>query len=102
LVADGPVEELVTRAKDGAHITVEAAGADVAERLGTLPGVVRIEPHDAGGGRVRASLTVSGAVDLRPRIFELAKVEGWTLYELHEEAGSLEDLFHELTTGEAA
>ncbi|MGE5687373.1 MAG: ABC transporter ATP-binding protein, partial [Gemmatimonadota bacterium] len=40
LVADGPVEELVTRAKDGAHITVEAAGADVAERLGTLPGVV--------------------------------------------------------------
>jgi len=96
------VEELVARAKDGAHVTVEAAGAGIAERLGALPGVVRIEPHDAGGGRVRASLTVSGGTDLRPRIFELAKTEGWTLYELHEEAGSLEDLFHELTTGEAA
>lgn len=102
LVADGPVDELVARAKDGAHITVEAAGAGVAERLGALPGVVRIEPHDSGGGRIRASLTVSGGADLRPRIFELAKAEGWTLYELHEEAGSLEDLFHELTTGEAA
>ena len=102
LVADGPVEQLVTRAKDGAHVTVEAAGAGIAERLGALPGVVRIEPHDAGGGRVRTSLTVSGGADLRPRIFELAKAEGWTLYELHEEAGSLEDLFHELTTGEAA
>jgi ABC-2 type transport system ATP-binding protein len=102
LVADGPVDELVARAKDGAHVTVEATGAGIAERLGTLPGVVRIEPHDAGDGRVRAALTVSGGTDLRPQIFELAKAEGWTLYELHEEAGSLEDLFHELTTGEAA
>jgi ABC-2 type transport system ATP-binding protein len=102
LVADGPVDDLVARAKDGAHIVVEAAGSGVAERLGALPGVLRVEPQDAGQGRVRAALTVSGSTDLRPRIFELAKAEGWTLYELHEEAGSLEDLFHELTTGEAA
>lgn len=102
LVADGPVAELVARAQDGAHLTVEAAGAGVGDRLGALPGVVRMEPHDAGGGRVRVALTVSGGADLRPRIFELAKTEGWTLYELHQEAGSLEDLFHELTTGEAA
>jgi hypothetical protein len=38
--------------------------------------------------------------DVRPRIFELAKQEGWTLYELHQEAGSLEDLFRQLTAGE--
>jgi hypothetical protein len=44
------------------------------------------------------SLTVTGADDLRPRIFEIAKAEGWTLFELHQEAGSLEDLFRQLTT----
>ena len=40
----------------------------------------------------------AGGMDLRPRILDLAKSAGWTLYELHQEAGSLEDLFRELTT----
>jgi len=42
-------------------------------------------------------VTASASEDLRPRIFELAKTERWTLFELHQEAGSLEDLFRELT-----
>jgi ABC-2 type transport system ATP-binding protein len=102
LVADGPVEQLVARARGGAHLTVEAAGAGVAERLGQLPGVRDLETRDATEGRIRAALTVGSDADLRPQIFELAKSQGWTLYELHQEAGSLEDLFHELTAGEAA
>ena len=102
LVADGPVELLVARARGGAHLTVEAAGAGVAERLGQLPGVRELETRDTSGGRIRATLTVGSDTDLRPQIFELAKSQGWTLYELHQEAGSLEDLFHELTAGEAA
>jgi len=39
-----------------------------------------------------------GSTDLRPGIFGLAKSRGWTLYELHQEPGSLEDLFHQLTS----
>ena len=44
---------------------------------------------------------------MRPDLFRLAVSSGWTLYELHQEAGSLEDLFRELTgpesgTGESA
>jgi ABC-2 type transport system ATP-binding protein len=102
LVADGPVDELVTRAKGGAHITVEAVGSGIVERVGALPGVRGVEARDSGDGRLRLALTVAGATDLRPQIFDLAKAQGWTLYELHQEAGSLEDLFHELTAGEAA
>lgn len=102
LVADGPVDELVARAQGGTHVTVEATGSGIAERLGSLAGVQALEPHDASDGRVRMALTVTGDIDLRPQIFELAKAHGWTLYELHQEAGSLEDLFHELTMGEAA
>ncbi len=102
LVADGPVADLVGRAKGGAHLSVEIAGTGVAERLQALPGVRGVELHEQGEGRIRASLAVSGESDLRPHIFELAKAEGWTLYELHQEAGSLEDLFHELTAGDSA
>lgn len=102
LVADGPVADLVGRAKGGAHVSVEIAGTGVAERLQALPGVRGVELHQQGERRIRASLAVSGESDLRPHIFDLAKAEGWTLYELHQEAGSLEDLFHELTAGDSA
>lgn len=98
IVADGPVDELITRAKDGGRISVEAAGRDVAERLAELPGVRGIERREAQDGRTRVTVIAAGEEDLRPRIFDLARASDWTLYELHQEAGSLEDLFRQLTT----
>jgi ABC-2 type transport system ATP-binding protein len=98
IVADGPVDDLLSRAKGGARIAVEAAGTGIAERLGALEGVQAVEPREAENGRVRLTLVTVGAEDLRPRIFELAKTDGWTLFELHQEAGNLEDLFRQLTT----
>lgn len=97
IAADGPVDELVDRVTGVARIVVEAGGAGVAERLAALPGVGTAEPREAAEGRARVIVTSAAGEDLRPRIFELAKAEGWTLYELHQEAGSLEDLFRELT-----
>jgi ABC-2 type transport system ATP-binding protein len=101
LVADGPVNQLVARAKGGAHVTVEASGAGIADRLSQLPGVRAVDSRESSDGRLWATVSVTGETDIRPAIFELAKAQGWTLYELHQEAGSLEDLFHELTAGEA-
>jgi ABC-2 type transport system ATP-binding protein len=97
IVADGPVDELIARAKGASRIAVEAAGSGIAERLAGLAGVGAVEPHDVSDGRVRVTVTAAGSEDLRPQIFELAKSQGWTLFELHQEAGSLEDLFRELT-----
>jgi ABC-2 type transport system ATP-binding protein len=97
IVADGPVDQLIARAKGASRIAVEAAGSDVISRLAALPGAAAVEPHESIGGRVRVMVTATESTDLRPRIFELAKTEGWTLFELHQEAGSLEDLFRELT-----
>jgi hypothetical protein len=48
------------------------------------------------------TVTALASDDLRPRIFDLAKAEGWTLFELHQESGSLEDLFRELTIEQEA
>jgi gliding motility-associated transport system ATP-binding protein len=102
IVADGPMDTLVARAKGAARVAVEAAGNGVAARLAALPGVESVDAHDAVDGRVRVTVTAVAADDLRPRIFELAKAERWTLFELHQEAGSLEDLFRELTIEQEA
>jgi ABC-2 type transport system ATP-binding protein len=101
LVADGPVERLVGQAAAGVRISVEASGSDVENRLAALDGVHGVERRESSNGRVKLSVS-AGSEDLRPRIFELAKSSGWTLFELHQEAGSLEDLFRQLTAGESA
>ncbi|HZN98754.1 MAG TPA: ATP-binding cassette domain-containing protein [Gemmatimonadales bacterium] len=100
IVADGAVETLVGQATAGIRISVEASGTGVENRLAGLHGVRGVERREAVDGRIK--LNVTATEDVRPRIFELAKAEGWTLYELHQEAGSLEDLFRQLTATEAA
>jgi ABC-2 type transport system ATP-binding protein len=104
IVADGAVDALIQRAEGAVQITVEATGDRVSEQLRTLPGVERLEPVSGGGGssgRIRVQLTVAGGADVRPEIFGLAKRQNWVLYELHQEQGSLEDLFRGLTAGGA-
>lgn len=96
LAADGPVSTLLGSAAGQVRIQVEAEGAGIAERLGALAGATVVAATEAGP-RARVSLTAPAAPDLRPEIFRLAAAEGWTLYELHQEAGSLEELFRELT-----
>jgi ABC-2 type transport system ATP-binding protein len=95
IVADGAVDTLVGQASAGVRISVEATGPQLEDRLAALQGVRTVERREATNGRVK--LSVTAAEDVRPRIFELAKTEGWVLYELHQEAGSLEDLFRQLT-----
>jgi len=97
IVADGPVDRLIAQAAGAIEIAVEAAGTGVAEGLGALPGVRRVTPAPAADGRIAVTLTADGSRDLRPEIFALAQARGWTLYELHRQAGTLEDLFHQLT-----
>jgi len=98
LVADGPVSQLVARAAGMQQIAVEAAGADVLAGLRSLPGSVGVEDGGSRDGRTRATLTADAQDDLRPAVFRLATERGWTLYELHQEGGSLEELFRQLTT----
>jgi gliding motility-associated transport system ATP-binding protein len=97
LAADGPVADLVSRAGGSVHVSVEVDGAQVSRKLEALPGVRGLEPMQSENGRTRVRLTAGAEQDLRPEIFRLAAREGWTLYELHQEAGSLEDLFRHLT-----
>jgi ABC-2 type transport system ATP-binding protein len=101
IVADGPVDRLVRDAEGMVQISVEARGEGVVAALERLPGVREVEPaRTAPDGRVAVHLTVGREADVRPAIFEVAKERGWTLYELHQETVSLEELFRQLTTPE--
>jgi ABC-2 type transport system ATP-binding protein len=97
IVADGPVDRLVARAQGLGQVSVEIAGGAVAEGIRALPGVTGVEELGQRDGRVRLAVTAQGDADVRPAIFRLAQERGWTLYELHEEGGSLEALFRQLT-----
>jgi len=96
VAADGGVAELLDRGRAGARYVVEAEGDDVAATLAALPGVTQ-HSSTRVDGRARVELTASGDTDLRPLIFRSAMERGWTLWELHRERQSLEELFRELT-----
>jgi ABC-2 type transport system ATP-binding protein len=98
IAADGPVADLVHRARGVATISMEVIGDDVAERIRDLESVTAVESRGQSNGRHLLTVATAGDRDLRPELFRLAVANGWTLYELRQESGSLEDLFRELTT----
>jgi ABC-2 type transport system ATP-binding protein len=98
IVADGARDQLLGRAEGAVELAVEVAGTGVAEALAKLPGVLHVTATPAAAAdRVALTVTATRATDLRPEIFGLAKTRGWTLYELHQQAGNLESLFQQLT-----
>ncbi len=100
IAADGPVDQLVQRAEGKVTVSVEIQGDGVEEALRDLDGVERLDRNRTSSHeRVGYTVTAASDGDLRPRIFELARDRGWILYELHQQAGSLEDLFRHITSG---
>jgi len=100
ITADGSVDELAAQAEGAVRLTVEAEGEGIVDAISGLEGVLRIDETQQRDERVAVAFSVDASKDLRPAVFELAKHKGWTLYELHQEARDLEDLFRELTGGE--
>jgi len=96
LAAEGSVQSLLASKTGGARYVVEAEGSGVSESLAALPGVTSHNVERANG-RVRVTLEASGDRELRPEIYGMARDRGWTLWELHRERASLEQLFRSLT-----
>jgi ABC-2 type transport system ATP-binding protein len=97
IVADDTVDTLLARATTGVRIIVEATGPGVEAGLSGLSGVRGVESHESTDSRQRFTVVAASDHDIRPDIFGLAKDRGWTLFELHQETGNLEELFRELT-----
>ena len=99
LAAQGSVQELLAARTGGARYVVEAEGRGVAEALRTLTGVTS-HAEEVVNGRVRVQLEAGDESELRPEIFRMARDRGWTLWELHRERASLEQIFRRLTAEE--
>jgi ABC-2 type transport system ATP-binding protein len=97
IVADGSTDELLTRARGTRTIVVEVEGQGVDQAISSLSGIEEIADREEREGRTRMILAVGSGPDPRPEIFRLAKERDWVLWELHEEMGSLQDLFSQLT-----
>jgi ABC-2 type transport system ATP-binding protein len=97
LAAEGTVQDVIANRSRGVRYTVEAEGDQVADVLGRLEGVSRIS-SELVEGRTRVQLESSEARELRPEIFAVVREQGWTLWELHREKASLEQLFRSLTS----
>ncbi len=97
LVAEGTVQDLLANRSGGVRYVVEAQGEGIPESLASLPGVSS-HRTDAVEGRTRVFLEATTGEELRPRIYSLAQERSWTLWELHKERASLEDVFRELTS----
>ncbi len=99
LAAEGGVEELIFNRSAGARYHVQAVGEGIAEALSGLAGVTGHSAEERAG-RMHVRLDVADGSELRPDIFAMARDRGWTLWELHREQASLEQLFRSLTADE--
>lgn len=97
LVAEGSVQDLLSQRSGVTRYVTEIEGDGVVSLLAGLPGV-RSHRSERVDGRTRVHLEVSGEEELRPRIYEAARDRGWTLWELHREKVSLEQIFRDLTS----
>ena len=99
IVAQGTVDELTAHAKGERLIDLEVEGDNVEPALADIReirSVRRLAPVD---GRQKFVLSAQPGEerDIRPQVYNLARKRGWVIWELHQEAARLGDLFHQLT-----
>jgi ABC-2 type transport system ATP-binding protein len=105
VAAVGTPEDLTSQVNSRQKVSLElqAPEAPLRELLAQVPGAnsVQITPAHAGGHQ---SVTVEAAPgkDLRSELAARIVAKGWPLYELRGVTLSLEDIFLELTTDDAA
>jgi len=116
IVADGPLDEI--RAKSGKVRYVvsvqESAGketyrgtgspprkADVESALAKIKGVARVTELPTDDRAHSFELSSEQEIDLRPELFRLIVDKGWVILELQRDTQTLEDVFRNLTVGDA-
>jgi ABC-2 type transport system ATP-binding protein len=84
------------------YLQVDAAGADVATALARLPGVTTVTPADSNGTITGYEIECERGQDRRRDVANLVVTSGWGLLEMRPTRLSLEEIFLQLTTEEAA
>lgn len=105
IVATDSVANLTSRLRGQEAISVEISGAahgDALERLEKVDGVTRVVRKEARNGAQFFEVESAPGRNVRASVARAVVESGWDLLELKSLAVSLEDVFLELTAGEAA
>ena len=97
IVANERLEDLLRQKENRTSVVVEFETGVDTEEMQSLPGVARLE--DLGQNRYR--IHIIQGVDIRPEIFRYAADRRLSLIGLKQEEHSLENIFRELTRGQA-
>jgi ABC-2 type transport system ATP-binding protein len=98
-------QNLTAQLKGGQKIRVEVEAPERSLRdlLAGVPGTSRVEVETGrAGGHLTATVEAAEGQDIRSQIAAKIVEKGWPLYELRGVSLSLEDIFLELTTDDAA
>jgi len=98
-------QNLTSRLKGGQRIRVEVQAPEkpLENLLAQIPGAHRVSVEQArADGRLTATVETAPGQDIRSQIAARIVEKGWALFELRGVSMSLEDIFLELTTDDAA
>lgn len=98
LAADTP-ENLQRLMSGNNQVLAELAApfVDLQKAWTEMPEIQHFDVSPTDGEYFRCALTPRNGVDLRPRVFDLAKQHGWVLRELTSNRHSLEDIYVRVT-----
>ena len=109
IAAAGSVEDLRTGLAQRHRIILEVRStsaadgpAEMARALGQAAGVASAEREDAGDGWTRLIVFPAAGSDPREAIWAIVAQRGWPLREMRWQVPTLEELYVEITAGEAA
>jgi ABC-2 type transport system ATP-binding protein len=97
-------QNLTSRLKGGQKIRVEVQAPEkpLQDALTHISGINRVQIESVAGGHLIATVESAEGQDLRSQIAAKVIEKGWPLYELRGVSLSLEEIFLELTTDDAA
>lgn len=103
LVASDTAENLTSLMASGSRISlcVRAEEERVRTVLGGVTGVERVDVEPSGEGETSVQIQAKDGADLREAVFFAFAREGLPILEMKRERATLEDVFLELTQGEA-
>jgi len=84
------------------HVDVAAPEKPLTDLLSKIPGAKQAEVSAHPGGHLTAIVESAPGQDIRSQIAAKIVESGWPLYELRGASLSLEDIFLQLTTDDAA
>lgn len=110
IAATDTVANLTTRLRGSELVALEvsgrdggaAAAGDIQRKLEQVSGVSRVVTKESKDGRARFEVESLQGKHIRPDIARAVVESGWNLHDMHAAGLSLEEIFLQLTSGDAA